>query len=109
MVEALFGSLGAERVLCYLENYGEGYATEIARTFGMALVTVQKQLSKFEDAGVLVFRNAGRTKVYTWNPRFVVLEPLRNLLRETLKCLPREEIEKYYRKRTRPRRSGKPE
>jgi predicted transcriptional regulator len=52
MFEALFGSAGAEKVLCYIENYEEGYASEIARTFEVSLVSVQNQLQKFENAGV---------------------------------------------------------
>jgi len=43
----LFGSKAAYQVLMYLENYGQGYAAEIARTFGMSLSQVQNQLRKF--------------------------------------------------------------
>lgn len=108
MFEALFGSSGAEKVLLYLENYGEGYAAEIARTFDLALVTVQSQLQKFERAGIVASRNMGRTRVFTWNPRFPLLKPLRMLLQAALDCLPPEEIALRYRKRRRPRRHGKP-
>lgn len=108
MIEAILGSTGAERVLLYLENYGEGYPTEIARTFGMAQVAIQRQLQKFEDGGIVVSRLIGRTRLYTWNPRFPLLKPLRELLRAALREIPQEETKKFFRKRRRPRKSGKP-
>ena len=52
----LFGSKSAYQVLMYLENYGSGYASQIARSFGMSLNQVQNQLNKFEDVGLLVSR-----------------------------------------------------
>ena len=107
MFEAIFGSAGAEKVLSYLEAYGEGYASEIARTFEVSLVSVQNQLLKFENAGILVSRMVGRTRVYSWNPRFVLLDPLRALLKAAIQEYPDRYIKKHFRKRTRPRRPGK--
>jgi hypothetical protein len=52
----LFGSKAAYQVLMYLENYGSGYAAEIARTFGMSLSQAQNQLRKFEELGLFVSR-----------------------------------------------------
>jgi DNA-binding IclR family transcriptional regulator len=108
MLEALFASKAAERVLLFLENYSEGNATAIARTFDCPLSGVQKQLQKFEQADLLVSRLAGKTRLYTWNPRFALGKPLRALLAEALRLQPREETRKYFRQRRRPRRAGKP-
>jgi len=33
MLEGIFGNASAEKVLLYIEQYGEGYATAIARNF----------------------------------------------------------------------------
>ena len=55
-LSALFGSRSAYQVLMYLENYGRGYATEIARTFGISLSQAQNQLRKFEEGRILVSR-----------------------------------------------------
>lgn len=49
----IFGSQSACQVLLYLENYEKGYASEIARTFGISLNQVQNQLRKFEEAGAV--------------------------------------------------------
>jgi len=108
MLQPLFASKAAERVLLYLENYGEGNATGIARTFACPLSVVQKQLFKFEQSGVLVSRLVGRTRLYSWNPRFALKKELRALLAGALALRPREEIRRYFRERRRPRRMGKP-
>ena len=49
----LFGSKAAYQVLMYLENYNQGYASQISKTFGMSLSQTQKQLQKFEQLGML--------------------------------------------------------
>lgn len=108
MLDSLFGSKTAERVLLYLRNYGEGHASEIATTFSIPVSMVQKQLLKYEAGGVLVALPKGRTRLYTWNPRFYFREELQSLLDKALNSVPDEERSKYYRKRTRPRRQGKP-
>ncbi len=108
MLEALFGNRTAERVLLYLQNYERGYATEIANTYEIPLNAVQKQLQKLEESGLIVSQLVGRTRVYTWNPRSPFVRPVRNLLAESLKYVPEKDIKAFYRKRQRPRRTGKP-
>lgn len=108
MLEALFGSRTSEQVLLYLECYGEGYAREIARIYDVGVSQVYKQLKKLEDGGLLVSREFGRTRVFEWNPRNPLVTPLRELLRQALNALPPTEIDRYYRGRRRPRKSGKP-
>ncbi len=108
-LETLFGGKAATKVLLFVENYGEGYASWIARTFEMPLSEVQKQLAKFEQAGILVSRMVGTSRMYTWNPRDPALGGLRQLLRNTLDYgISRERISKHFRQRRRPRRKGKP-
>lgn len=108
-LEALFGGKAATRVLLFIENYGDGYARRIARTFDMPVSEIQKQLGKFEVAGILVSRNVGTSRLYTWNPRDPALNGLRALLRDTLESgIPESTIKKYFRQRQRPRRKGKP-
>lgn len=107
-LETLFGGKAATRVLLYIENYSEGYARGIARTFEMPPSEIQKQLAKFEDNGILVSRKIGTSRMYSWNPRDKALTGLRQLLRDTLdKGMPESELSKYYRQRQRPRRKGK--
>jgi hypothetical protein len=108
MLEGLFGNRSAERVLLFLENYGEGFAGEIARTFETQLYSIQKQLQRFENEGILVSQLKGKTRIFTWNPRYAFKKELRVLLSKALTLLPQEEQRRYFRKRMRPRRTGKP-
>lgn len=108
-IQTLLGGKTAARVLLFIENYGEGYASQIARTFEIPLSEVQKQLGKFERAGILVSRKVGTSRMYTWNPRDPALEGLRSTLRDTLeKGIPEGTLKRYYRQRRRPRMQGKP-
>lgn len=102
----LFGSRAAYRVLLFLENYGQGYAAEIARTFEMSLNQVQNQLRKFEELGLLVSRMMGSARVYSFD-RNPIADELRVFLRSMLERLPESTLERYYRQRRRPRRAGK--
>ena len=102
----IFGSRSAYQVLMYLENYEKGYASEIARTFSISLNQAQNQLKKFEDAGVLISREEGKTRMYYFK-RSPITDGLRRFLREMLELLPTETTEKYFRRRRRPRRFGK--
>jgi len=97
MLAKLLGGETAEKVLIYMTVYEEGYARQISRLFGVAFDPVNKQLKKLEDAGILVGIMKGRTKMFSWNPRYPFLAELKAVL----------EKEKYYQQRTRPRKSDK--
>ena len=105
----LFGGQAAAKVLLFIENYGEGYASWIAKTFEMPVSEIQKQLKKFEESGVLVSRMVGTSRMYTWNPRDPTLDGLRQMLRSTLDYgIPKDRLKRYFRQRRRLRRKGTP-
>jgi predicted ArsR family transcriptional regulator len=108
VLEGIVGNPTAERVLLYLEQYGQGYARAIAATFGISLSMVQRQLARLEAGGVLVSQLQGRTRLFTWNPRFAFRTELGVLLRSALQALPAEERRRYFTQRRRLRRTGKP-
>lgn len=108
MIEVLLGSRNAERVLIYLCSRQEGYAREIARFFHTDLKSIQKQLDKLEAGGVLVSREIGRTRPYSFNPRYPFLKELQNLLKKALSFYPAEDQEDLLVNRRRPRAKGKP-
>ncbi len=108
MLEQLVGNRTMERVLLSLQAFGEGYAQQIADRFGLSLSAVQRQLCKLEDGGIAVSQLKGRTRLYVFNPRWPFLSELRALLEKTLSYMPEDEMDMYYRTRTRPRRQGKP-
>lgn len=107
MLDVIFGSVSAERVLLYLENYGEAHAQGVANTFEMSPSQAWKQLQKFEMAGLLVSRLVGKSRIYTWRTGNPTVESLRVFLKRILENLPDEQIQAYYRQRRRPRLTGK--
>lgn len=102
----LFGSKAAYQVLMYMENYDQGYASQISKTFSMSLSQAQKQLLKFEQLGLLVSRKEGSARVYYFK-RSPIVDALRKFLSSMLDVLPESTISEYYRQRRRPRRHGK--
>ncbi len=107
MLRPLLGSKGSENVLIFMVARDEGYAREISQFFGMDISTVQNQLDKLELGSILVSLTKGRTRIYTFNPRYPFLEELKQLLEKALSFYPEEEREKLVMNRRRPRRRGK--
>ncbi len=107
MLEPLLGSKGSEKVLIFIAARGEGYAREISRFFGTKHYPIQKQLEKLELGGVLVSHSRGRTRIYTFNPRYPFLPQLKALLDKALSFYPEAAREKLVMNRRRPRRLGK--
>ncbi len=108
MLEALLGNKTAELTLLYLANYGEGYASAIAKTYDISLSMVQKQLSRLEMGHIVVSHLVGKTRVYQFNLRWFFYKDLYQLLTKALEAVPEDDLNKYYRQRRRPRRKDKP-
>ncbi len=70
MLQAVLGSTTRERVLIFILARERGYGTEISQFYGVDVAPVQKQLERLETGGVLVCERVGRTRVYSFNPRF---------------------------------------
>lgn len=108
MLESLFGSIDRERVLVFIHSRAEGYAREISRFFKTDLSQIQKQLVRLESGGVLVSKTVGRTRLYSFNPRYPFLKELKILLKKAMQFYSEEERENLLMNRRRPRRGGKP-
>ena len=108
MLEGLFGNVIIERILFSLFVYEEAYALGLARLFDDSVNRFQQQLKRLENGGIVVSRLAGRTRLYTINPRFPFRQELMMLIAKAFEFVSEAEKEAYYRKRTRPRRAGKP-
>jgi predicted transcriptional regulator len=105
MLETIFGSENAEKVLLFILKREKGYPSEIASFYSVSLSMVQKQLEKFEQGGILVCQNIGKTKVYSFNPRYAFLPELKALLEKAFGFYPEEVKEDLEFNRRRPRRS----
>jgi hypothetical protein len=108
MLQPILGSENAERVLIFLLARKEGYPTEIARFYRKDVFGIQKQLNRLEIGGVLVSRTIGRTRLYSFNPRYPFLRELTGLLEKAFSFYPPEEREALTMNRRRPRRREKP-
>lgn len=108
MLEGLFGNPVIEKIFFTLLTFGDAYALGLAKTFNEPVNKFQQQLRRLEDNSVIVSRLMGRVRLYTFNPRYPFLKELKALIEKAVEFLPEEEMDKYYRKRTRPRRAGKP-
>jgi DNA-binding transcriptional ArsR family regulator len=108
MLEPLLNSQNKEQVLIFLLVRGAGYATEIARYFDKDLFGIQSQLDRLESGGILVSKRVGRTRVYSFNPRYAFLDELERLLDKAFSFYPEDERENLLMNRRRPRIRGKP-
>ena len=110
LLETVFGNRTAARVVAYIEQYAEAYASQIARAFGMPVSQVQKQLRRLEAGGLLVNKMQGRTRLYFWNPRAASVKGLRMVVSTEIAAFLEsgDPLVETFLQRRRPRREGKP-
>ena len=108
MLEVLLESKIKENILLYLLIHKTSYSSEIARNFELNLFAVQNQIKKLEDGGVLYSQLKGNVRLFGLNPRYPFKKELIALMDKVYDFLSDEVKERYYIKRTRPRKSGKP-
>lgn len=108
MLEPLLGSASRERVLIFILARDGGYGTGISKFYDVDLAPVQKQLEKLEAGGVLVSQPVGRTRVYSFNPRYPFRKEILALLSKALSFYPADVRAALLVNRRRPRRAGKP-
>lgn len=108
MLKSIFGSEKKGKILLYIYLNGESYPTEIARAFNYYLNTVQNQLLNLERDGILYSKLKGNVRLFGLNPRYPFKKELCSILKKALEFIPKEEKEKRYIVRLRPRRTGKP-
>ncbi|MBY0415075.1 MAG: hypothetical protein K2Q18_12970 [Bdellovibrionales bacterium] len=80
MLEGLLGNKSAEKVMLALYANTELHASAIAQIYGTALDPIKKQLERFEEAGFLVSRVVGRSRLYRFNEAHPMMTPLKEVL-----------------------------
>ena len=80
MLEGLLGNKSAEKVMLALYANKELHASAIAQMYDTALDPIKKQLERFEEAGFLVSRVVGRSRLYRFNDESPIIIPLKELL-----------------------------
>ena len=95
--------------LIHLYHYGESYPSGVANDFKISLGQVQRQFDRFEDAGILVSKLVGRTRVYQFNKKQgTIVKHFTALIKVIYDSIPLNEKEEIFSTRRRPRRKGKP-
>ena len=108
MLEPILGNSTIEKILFALESYGQAYSLGLSKMFNIPVNGIQQQMDRLENGGVIVSSKVGRTRLYEFNPRYPFLKELKILINRAMDFLSEKELQKYYRKRTRPRKKGKP-
>ncbi|MCD4701215.1 MAG: winged helix-turn-helix domain-containing protein [Candidatus Aegiribacteria sp.] len=108
MLESMLGSRSCEQVLLFLAARDEGYAREMARFFDVDFRPIRNQLRKLEAGGILCSRPAGKTVLYSFNPRCPYRKELIALIEKVMTFCPADLKKRLISNRRRPRRQGKP-
>ncbi|MBN1273429.1 MAG: hypothetical protein JXB26_14270 [Candidatus Aminicenantes bacterium] len=108
MFKGIFGSEKKGKILLYIYTNGESYPREIASRLNFYLNGVQNQLLNLEKSGILYSKLKGKVRLFGMNPRYPFKRELESLLEKILEFIPREEKEKLYMPRLRPRQTNKP-
>ena len=80
----------------------------LAKDYELTLSAVQKQFARFEEAGILVSKLVGRTRVYFFNKKSKAAIKFYELVKVYYDGLSQKDKEKIFSERRRPRRQGKP-
>jgi hypothetical protein len=108
MLEGIFGNKTAEKVLLHIFHYGESHGSAIASDFQMPLTPIIQQLNRFELAGVLISKEFGRSRVYSFNAKSPFMKPVKELIETVYESIPLKDRQILFQTRRRPRRKGKP-
>lgn len=98
----------APKILLHLFHYGETYASAVSKDLSTSLGQVQRGLEHLENAGIVVSKISGKTRIYIFNPKSAYMKTFRDLVRIEYESIPLSERTKIFAERSRPRRRGKP-
>ncbi len=107
MLDKIIGSKVAPLILFQIYHYGECYAGGISKDLGISLSQIQKQLLRFEDAGVLVSKKLGNTRIYFFNKKYPPTMAFMHLIEIYYSSLSGEDKKRLFKARYRPRKPGK--
>jgi hypothetical protein len=103
----LFGTRRRSEVLILVALLGETYPTELARLLGAPLYSVQTIVDALDRDGILATRLLGNTRRVDLDPRYFAFKELRRLLLRMGDAEPELQAAAA-RRRSRPRRAGRP-
>jgi DNA-binding transcriptional ArsR family regulator len=107
MLDLILGNTSAARALLHVFHYGEIHASAIARDYKIALTPIRYQLERFENAGILVAKQVGRSRLFSFNKKSPWVKSLLEIIELAYESIPLEERQVLFAARRRPRRKGK--
>ena len=108
MLDKILGSKTAQKIFFHLYHYGETYPSAVAKDFKISLGQVQRQFDRFEEAGIIISKLSGRTRIYQFNKKQgAVVNSFIELVKVFYEAIPVREKEQIFHTRRRPRRKGK--
>lgn len=107
MLDKLFGNETLAMIFLNLFHYGEVYSGLIEKNTGTGSRAVLNQLNKMEEAGILVSREVGRTRLYQFNPKSPFIKPIKEIINITYSNMSIKLKEQMFKERLRPRAKGK--
>ena len=107
MLDKIFGNETISMIYLNLFHYDEVYSALIEKNTGIGSRAVLNQLNKMEEAGVLVSRSVGRTRLYQFNPKSPFVKPIKDIIEITYSNMNIKMKEKMFKERMRPRAKGK--
>ncbi len=108
MLDQILGSETAQKIFLHLFHHGESYPSAVAKDFNVTLGQVQRQFDRFEQAGILISKLSGKTRIYQFNKKNPMTGPFIELVKRVYESIPLAEKEELFHVRRRPRRAGKP-
>jgi predicted transcriptional regulator len=107
MLDKIFGNETISMIYLNLFHYDEVYSALIEKNTGIGSRAVLNQLNKMEEAGVLVSRSVGRTRLYQFNPKSPFVKPIKEIIEIIYSNMNIKMKEKMFKERMRPRAKGK--
>ncbi|OFZ21706.1 MAG: hypothetical protein A2X94_15550 [Bdellovibrionales bacterium GWB1_55_8] len=108
MLDEIFGNRTVERIYLHLFHYGEIHARGLANDYKASVDPFVQQLNRLENAGLLVSKTVGRTRLYRFNPKSPFIKPIKKIIEIVYESMPLSQREELFQTRRRPRRKGKP-
>lgn len=96
------------KIMFHLCHYDEIHPSAVAKDYKISLSAVQKQFARFEEAGILVSKLVGKTRVYLFNKKSPAAKAFIDFVKVYYDALSLEDKERIFSERRRPRRPGKP-
>jgi predicted transcriptional regulator len=107
MIDRLFGNKTAGLILLNIFHYEKIHASAISKNTFIALRPVLNQLQKFEEIGLLLSQEIGRSRLYFFNPKSPYSKPIKEIMQITYQSMTVHLKEKMFQVRGRPRAKNK--